>query len=445
MTISIFILVLIVTALLKLPYYRMGEINKFVFPSIFLLKAICAALVWWYFYDKPGYGAESDLYQFYNVANHLQEKLSWWEEFKVAFGLPVPKSCLAVLQNTEYWYKLYDYGMINDNRMMIRINLVLNWIVGNSFFCHALIFTFLGFSGSFYLFQTVRLFRAKNLYVYATILFLLPSNLVWTGGMFKESTLIFTLGGSIYYFTRIFIMSAARPFDYLWFLLFAILMLQTKPLFSIAFLYSFICIYVHSKFKFPQFKMSYLLTFLLPIILFTSVISLNHYNPKDQEIRQGIRFSLPSFLKNKQEDFYYDVRIFKPKTVVSLKRIDGTYNSILTSIPYALKNVLISPIILSFEKWEMIPFALELVLLFSFILLRLFYPYTENNRMNNTFFSLMITSLLCLLFLGLTIPISGLIVKYASPVIPILFMFSAAHLDWDKIKFMISKKLVRSK
>jgi hypothetical protein len=132
---SILILILILVGLYKLPFYLIGDLNRLILPLLFLIKVICSAFVWLYFYQKPGYGIESDLYQFYNVSNYLQDKLPWVQELKVAFGLPVSKIHQATLANTEYWNKLHTYGLINDNRIMIRINLIMNWFVGRSFFC----------------------------------------------------------------------------------------------------------------------------------------------------------------------------------------------------------------------------------------------------------------------------------------------------------------------
>jgi hypothetical protein len=154
---------------------------------------------------------------------------------------------------------------------------------------------------------------------------------------------------------------------------------------------------------------------------------------------------LPSLLKNKQEDFYFDVTVFHPKTVVPLHRIDGTYASVANTIPSALKNIFISPIVLSFNKWEMIPFTLELLMLFSVTILRFFLPKKESDHLNNIFFALFITSILCFLFLGLTVPISGLIVKYASPVMPFLFLFIIGSIQIDQIKFKWPFKMVRSR
>jgi hypothetical protein len=444
MIISILILIFILAVLYKLPFYRIGDLNRFVLPLLFLIKVICSAFVWWYFYHKPGYGIESDLYQFYNVSNYLQDKLPWVQELKVAFGLPVSKIHQTTLANTEYWNKLYTYGFINDNRIMIRINLIMNWFVGRSFFGHSLLFTFLGFCGSLFLLRMIDLFRPCSLYVCAAMLFLLPSTLIWTGSMFKESILLFSIGGLIYFSTKIYMKNAVST-DYLWLFVFSLFLIQTKPLFSILFLYTVLCLHAHSKFNFRRFKLSYLLTFLLPIILIIGVSSIKTKNTDDKSIREGKQFDLPTLLKNKQEDFYFDVSAFHPKTVVPLHRIDGTYTSVVSTIPSALRNMFISPILLSFSTREMIPFALELLMLFSFIIFRLFHFKKEFDDLNNIFFALFITSMMCFLFLGITVPISGLIVKYASPIMPFLFLFIAGSIQTDQIKFKWPFRMVQSK
>jgi hypothetical protein len=444
MIISIVILVLILTALVKLPYYRVGEIHNFVMPVIFLFKVVCSSFVWWYFYTKPGYGTESDLYQFYNAANELQKKLPWIEELKVTFGLPVSKIYQSTIQNTPFWNKLYDYGFVNDNRIMIRLNLLLNWLVGNSFFSHSLLFLFLGFNGSFFFVQMIQRFKTVRLIPDVATLFLLPSTLIWTGGMFKESVLLFTLGGLISFFVKVY-KHPKRMMDFFWLVIFAFLLLQTKPLYSILFLYTCICLILHSRLNFRRFEFSYLLIFFIPIALIVSLNSNNSKSMNDKLIKDGRQFHLAFMLKNKQEDFNYDVALFKPKTVIPISSIDGTYVSVLKSIPTSVKNIMLVPIILAFEKWEMIPFALEMLLLLALILLSFLFPSKDKTNLKHLFYSFVIPAILCFLFLGLTVPIAGLIVKYSSPIMPILFVFVSASIEWEKVKFTLKNKLVRSK
>ncbi len=434
---SVVLFFLILLAVYKLPFYRFPEINPFLLPLLLVIKVLASFGVWWYYYHKPTFGIESDLYQFYNVANQIQHQLPWLEELKVIFGLSASEATNKTLITIDYWHKLHDYGVVNDNRLMIRMNMILNWMIGNNFSSHSICFSFIGFSGSVYLLKMIRSITTKYLFIYAVILFLLPSGLIWTGSMFKETTLLFTLGGTTYFLTTIILKQRSKT-AYLYFFIFAVLLLQTKPLYSLLFLYTFICFYFVSKLKFARFKRSYLLTFFLPIIMVIGITSFMNNKINDQEIRQGKGLDLPLLLKNKQEDFYYDVKVFHPETVVDLHRIDRSYGSILCAIPSALKNVFLMPILLSFQKWEMIPFGLELIVLYAFLVIALIYPKKNHWELNHLFFCLFLTSLLCLLFLGLTIPIEGLIVKYAAPVMPFIFLYTAIHVDWDKINFVKS-------
>jgi len=176
--------------------------------------------------------------------------------------------------------------------------------------------------------------------------------------------------------------------------------------------------------------------FLLPLITLNSLTHFKRELPTDQEIRNGDAISLPLLLKNKQEDFYYDVQLFKPETVVHLNRIDNSYSSVFKNVPFALKNVLIAPVLLSFGKWEMIPFAFELLLLYFFVFLTFRYPIKGELSFSNFLFAIFLPSVSSLLFLGLTVPISGLIVKYSAPIIPFIFLFLGSLIDWDKLNFV---------
>jgi hypothetical protein len=436
---SIVIICLILLALFRVPFYRFPELNKFVFPILFLIKVLVSIVVWWYYYQKPTYGIESDMYQFFHVANKIQDQLSWLEQLKLTFGLPLPDSTQQALLSFDYWHKLHDYGLINDNRFMIRINLLLNWIVGKDFASHAICFTFIGFSGSVYLFKMIRNLTSQHVYIYLFVFFLLPSGLIWTGSMYKEATVLFTLGGCSYFLSKIYLKSKIA-LDYMWLLVFTFLLLQTKPLFSILFLYTFLTLFMVSKLKVRYFTRVYLLTFFIPILVFSGASALWNNKSSDQDIRQGKKVELPLLLKNKQADFFFDVRIFKPETEVELPRIDGSYISVLNTIPYALKNVFVAPVILSIHKWEMIPFGLEMLAFLLLLILTVIYPKRNNSEIKTLLFSLFLTSILCLLFLGLSVPIAGLIVKYASPVMPFVFLFAVIHIDWDKLTFVQTGK-----
>jgi hypothetical protein len=231
-------------------------------------------------------------------------------------------------------------------------------------------------------------------------------------------------------------LKSTKAMDYLWLLVFALLLMQTKPLFSILFLYSFLCLFILSKLKISHFKRSYLLTFFIPILLIFGASAICNKTSSDQDIKQGKNVQLPLLLKNKQDDFFFDVRVFKPDTEVELPRIDSSYSSVLKTIPYALKNILVAPVILSIQKWEMIPFGLEMLVFIFLLILTVIHPKRNNSGIQNLLFSLFLTSILCLLFLGLTVPIAGLIVKYASPVMPFVFLFTVLHIDWDKLTFV---------
>ena len=85
---SVVIFILILLAIYKLPFYRFSEINPFILPLLFAIKVLASFGVWWYYYHKPTFGIESDLYQFYHVANRIQNQLTWLEELKLIFGFP---------------------------------------------------------------------------------------------------------------------------------------------------------------------------------------------------------------------------------------------------------------------------------------------------------------------------------------------------------------------
>jgi hypothetical protein len=155
---------------------------------------------------------------------------------------------------------------------------------------------------------------------------------------------------------------------------------------------------------------------------------------KDLTVKEGFTFNIPLILKNKQADFFYDVNALSPHTVLKLNRMDGSYRSILLTIPDALKNIFLAPFILAPKKWEMIPFAIENMLLIILITFSKLAPLAIDNRLNTFFQALLFPSWLSLLVIGLILPMAGLIVKYASPAILICTLYYGLKIDWIRLR-----------
>jgi hypothetical protein len=250
--------------------------------------------------------------------------------------------------------------------------------------------------------------------------------------MFKESLILFSVSGVIYFLIQI--KQTKKKFLSVLFLLpFLAILIQTKPLFSLLFIYSFISYilvyFLKSRIRFINF----FAFFFVPLLLLIVVTSLLPFKKNDDIIRDRGTVDLPLILKNKQDDFLFDVRQFKPQTLLPLNKIDGTYGSVVKTIPYALHNILIAPFETCVTKWEMIPFALEILILGLLFLLSLKFPALNHDDLKDILKMISYPSLLSLLIIGLIVPIEGLLVKYAAPAIVFITWLLALKINWSKV------------
>ena len=97
------------------------------------------------------------------------------------------------LKDTRIW----DYGitvdLLNDNRLIIRINSLIHFISFNNFWVHALVFAMLSFIGILLIYRAfVDLILHKRLFFFA--LLLTPTFAFWGSGITKESLLVLAFG-----------------------------------------------------------------------------------------------------------------------------------------------------------------------------------------------------------------------------------------------------------
>lgn len=439
---SILLFCILVYAIRKFSFFKLSGISSNLLLIFFIVKIASSVGTWAYFYFKPGFGNEADLYQFYKIALQLHTKLPWFEQFNVSFGLPVSHETKNILFNTDYWHKLHDYGLMNDNRLMIRFNLFISWFSDKSFLFHSLCFSFIGFTGMILLLKSIISFNVPHLRTISFFLFLTPSAQIWNGSMFKETIQLFTLGLVCYFSIRYLRDKNAK--NVLFLLLGVFLMVQTKPNFSLLFIYSFLCFLLFNYLKLLTNRLSFVGLFFIPLFLLIVADIFFYTNTKTtDDARRGTNFHFPTLLKSKQEDFLFDVKVFQPATSVRLNRIDDTYLSILKTVPDALKNTLIKPFEFVVKKWELIPFVIELLLLSGLIVLRIIYPAKISDELKTFLHTLLFPSILSLLLIGLVTPIVGLIVKYNAVIWPLIILFFTLRIDWTRISFEKMKRLLR--
>ncbi len=112
--------------------------------------------------------------------------MTGWGDSSIYFEDPI-------LQKTNLWSYGENGDLMNDNRLIIRLNAIIHFFSFGSIYVHALVMSALSFCGIILIYKSLNRFIAnKKIFFYALILF--PSIGFWGSGITKEALLIFAIG-----------------------------------------------------------------------------------------------------------------------------------------------------------------------------------------------------------------------------------------------------------
>lgn len=204
------------------------SISPKTFAVLFLLK-ILAIPAFILIYKRYYGGLENfDAGNFYQDAKAVNAfgRHHFLEYLKMLFGLQDDNEgsfCYTnCLVNTRNWDngRIRDF-LYNDNRIVIRIHSLLQFISFDSYSVHALFSCFFSFVGSVYLFKSIKhFFSGKELWVLIVIC-LFPTLWFYTGSVSKESLTLLFLGCGVYQIKKL--ISKEYKISSLLFLLFILL------------------------------------------------------------------------------------------------------------------------------------------------------------------------------------------------------------------------------
>lgn len=158
-------------------------------------------------YYGNGTTIRGDAYNFMNdsrlLAAYGKESPSTY--FKLLIGIEddIDFTAEKTLVNTQIWSTGDNGDLINDNRLMIRLNSIVHFFSFGYVYTHALIMAFLSYLGLLLLFKALKTF-VKNEQFFLALLIFYPSFSFWGSGITKEALLFFSLGLFIYSLFKLF-------------------------------------------------------------------------------------------------------------------------------------------------------------------------------------------------------------------------------------------------
>lgn len=408
----------------------------FILFFIKLVAAYCLFLVYTKYYTDR---STADIFKYFDDSTWLYKNVfskSPINYLKIIFGIHTDQPYIHYeLKQTQYWFKPHETNVFNDNRTVIRFNLIIYLISLGYYHIHTLILCFLSFIGLTGIYKTFqKLFPNKTLVLVLSIFFL-PSVLFWGSGILKESILLFSVGIFIYQFSEMFIHKKKTISTFIWIVISFLMLTITKTYVILTLIPSII-----SFISFKYFKKSRItLHFILVHICCIAIALL-------------VNFLIPSLdilgnLVYKQHDFLNVARDSNAQSTIYVERLNNSIYSFLHFSPLAFINGMFRPSIFEFNSVSYIPAIFEsFILTLGIILLikkrnKLF----DNNQKLLIFFSVFFSCFLALL-IGLVVPVLGAIVRYRVPYLPFLYSAILVSINIPMIDLLkkIEKKICKA-
>ena len=355
-----------------------------------------------------------------------------------------------------------DSNFFNSQKSLIRINTILHFFSFGFIGTHTLVFCFLSFIGLILIYRTFHEIIPERKNILISIVFLTPSVLIWSSSLFKESLIFLGLG--------IFVYSVYKKKNKFLFLFSLLILFFVAAHVALIVMFSGLMFYLYQK------NNKSLL--IVPLILIIGGVLLvkTPYNPleiiaskmnqqhkigkggyyffdkiskKDfyvteiefnrikpiQKIEFGEKtdyYFLPSNIQlfgynegeistklasisDKNKWFYLRLHYEPASSYLPSEELEPNIISFICYIPKALYNTLLEPSVFKKQKFSQSIFAFEnlliLILLIGIVMNRLKWEKSI------LIIPLLTFSLIMIILIGFTSPISGNIVRYKSPVV----------------------------
>ncbi len=378
------------------------------FTALLYLVKCCAGLLVWYVYTFHYTDVRNnDAHKFFSDALVLQQIRA---ENSTAFahlmlGTSTPRENDLYAVRMLNWERNFDEAPVNENRTVIRLNALLLFFTGKSYFAHIAIMCFLSLIGFIWMVNSLFRRASPQQIILAFLCLLFPSILFWTSGVMKEPVLIFGLGLFMYGLT----LTPTKGIKGSLLLFAGMLVLLSIKFYVLLCLlpaaFAFLLFHHNQQAGFNLLKYS-----AIYLLLLVFAFSLQHFS----------RFNLPQMLANKQEHAIKEASYFNAGSRIEIPRINADALSILKTVPAAIVNAITRPWPTEGKNALMLLTALENL----GVLLLLFYcGWTSLGRQyeaTNQWLFLLTAAFSYFALIGICTPVLGNLVRYKAPLLPLL-------------------------
>ena len=326
--------------------------------------------------------------------------------FKILIGIDCDSEDYLINYFSEmnHWDTSYENSLMDESRLLIRLNAILNIIGFKSYSFNLISFVFIGFLGKFLITKNlVKFYKSINPIILFWGLILFPSLMLWSSGILKEPLIIFSIGLIL---QSLGVFNSKKRSSLILVFFGLLIIFKVKFYVFICFLPALISFLICQNWKIKPLKVITITSISLNILLVNLSTLKNSYNPL-------------KILSNKQNDFIKLAEIFNAGSSFKMVPMDPNFNSFLSSIPTGVINGFFRPFPSDINKIIHILPLIENIFLYVLIIYLFYKLFSLKIKLETVYLNALLNSVffISLLFIitGISTPVIGALVRYRLP------------------------------
>jgi hypothetical protein len=318
------------------------------------------------------------------------------------------------------WDTSYKNSLMNESRLLIKINAILNIIGLKNYFFNSITFILLAFIGEFLIFKSLIVkFKFKNPKILFWSLLLFPSIFLWSSGILKEPLIILSFGLIV----NSLIVKRTKWMNVSSFIIAALIIFKVKFYIFICFFPALTSYIISEKTKFKPPRIIFTVCAIIAVIIFAMGKMNNSYNPL-------------KILSQKQNDFITLSELFDTGSAYKIIPIEPSITSLIKAIPMGAINGFFRPFPNNINNLLQLFLLIENMLLYLMVLYLLFkilfLKIKINQDVKNVLWNSLFFIIMLFILTGVSTPVIGALVRYKVP--GLLFLIIVINLMYDQFK-----------
>jgi hypothetical protein len=401
---------------------RINELKPIVSVGLFALKVVVGFVFYYIYSYHYTLRNTSDALKYFDDAlvlhhtlgtnsTHYMQMLTGWHD-----NSPELNTYYTQMYN---WVKPWNYGLYNDNRVIIRANALCMLLSNGNYYVHIIVFNFVSYVGLLYMYNFFKNWLSKylNPLLIVAAVFLTPSMLFWSSGVLKEPLLLLCMGLLLYNFYSL-INTTKYSLAYLFNLMIVLLCAYALAHIKV---YILPCLAVLMLLmSIEKYVVKYSLKLIFPVLIISTllIITVLHYAPP--------QYNLLEILRQKQFDFNNMALSYKAGSYIAVPTFNGSIIGLVTMAPHAIYNTLFMPTLFHCNSAIMAINLIENWAIVAVCIYMLYYFDRPTKTLRYRLFASLMFVFLLATIIGISTPVIGAIVRYKIPLLPfvVVVLFS---------------------